>query len=218
MRHATAFQITCKLTRMCLLLGALFCVGAHAQNALQPTQVVNLYLKALVNHDLRSATEINDYIRPYNGQNIFDLQVIMNLSNDILPMTDEQEPEHERLFRKALMAAVRSSSCRATASEVERDVATGNRIANVNYICRISGARIQTDANAFENAASDSERAEIMSGMIAKLNDAPIEKEISGILQLEELKAGDKSWWRLVSVGGAVAPFFLVLESLLAAE
>ncbi|GHT96092.1 hypothetical protein AGMMS49545_20250 [Betaproteobacteria bacterium] len=220
MRHATAHFQTIRKLLLSLFLGALFfCTSAHGETALQPAQVSNLYLKVLINQDIRSATEINDYMRPYNGRNVFDLQVLKDLKNDIAPTDAQDTPvqtEHERLFLKALMEAARRSTCHATASELERDAATGNQIANVEYVCRIPDARIQTALNAYENeAASDLARAGIMSEIVAKLNNAPTEKEIIGILQLEELKADGKSWWHPASVDDTANLLNFVLGNLL---
>jgi hypothetical protein len=222
------FQTARKLAWMGVLslcLGMLPGARAFAQNELPPTQVLNLYLKALINQDIRSATEINDYMRPLVGQNVFNLQAMMEMKNDGAP-TDvvaiaksgtpaatPEQTEHERLFIKALMAAVRRSSCQVVGSEVTRDAATGAQTADVEYVCLIPDAHISSALNAFENdAASDAAKTAIMGGIVEKLNTAPTKKEIFGALQLQETKADGKSYWRPVSVEDTLN---LVLGSLL---
>ncbi|MDR1890483.1 MAG: hypothetical protein LBQ81_14140 [Zoogloeaceae bacterium] len=196
----------------CLLLGNLLCASAYAANELQPTQVLDLYLKVLINRDIRSATEINDYMRPLTGQNVFNLQGILDME-DLNAAASPQQTESERLFLKTLLAAAQRSSCQSTASELERDAATGNRIASVEYVCFIPDAHVSTALKAFENAAaSDAAKAAILSGIITKLEAAPIEKEIVGILQLQEVKAGGKSYWRPVAIGNTLS---LVLGNLI---
>ncbi|MDR3054283.1 MAG: hypothetical protein LBU53_02625 [Zoogloeaceae bacterium] len=211
MNPPSRFQTPRKLARMCVLgifLGSVFCASAHAQTALQPTQVLDLYLKVLVNRDIRSATEINDYMRPFDGQNVFNLQAILEMED---PPASVQNA-HERLFLKTLLATVRRSGCLSVASAFEQDAATGNRVALVNYVCHIPDARIASLLADFENEASDSAKAERMAKIVATLEGAAVDKQISGSLRLQEVKAGDKSWWRPVSVGDTLNR---VLENLL---
>jgi hypothetical protein len=204
-----------------------FCVGARAESALQPAEVLELSLKAMVNLDIQSATKINDYLRPTGGQDIFNLQSILEMGNyatlqeapaereapDQIKEADLKEAER-RLF-KAMLGAARRSSCRATTNELEEDAETSGRIAQVGYVCVIPAARIQAALSALEKALkSDPEQGlALMNNIVAELARAPTERNVTGVVSLRETKIGAISYWRPVDIDDAFALIMRVLTS-----
>jgi len=186
-----------------LLLGSmLFAFPAHADD-LTPTQVADLYLKAVLEGNLESAQKLNDYLREGpDGVDVLGLEILKNfrhLAIDSLMKVFMSEsgpgavmPElkpHALEFFAAMQDAIHSARCKAEESIQDGSTAT------VRVTC--VGPNLDPVIHELKALAADHSSADAIKTFLTKAaatyREAPLTKTAEGKLLLQRSPHGK---WR----------------------
>jgi hypothetical protein len=208
------------------LVVALGCAWPALSQAapLQPEEVAGLYFRAFVNADVESARKLNDYLRgQYPDRDVLNVERLTTLGDQIVlrsmaafaqnPPVEPFTPELQTalmIYLRAEMAALARSDCQAGAGTLQANESIpGALIVRLPFTCRIPNIKLPPpDMTA---ATTPEARARLIARALREFADAmhkaPVEREISGSLELNAHNKDNPYWENLAP--GALLEYIL---------